>query len=277
MTTLIVGCGYLGRRVASRLIERGERVLGTTRRESNADVLSSLGIEPVVLDVLAPSNVPEFDRLLYCVGFDRGAGETRRTVYVEGLSRFLEVVRGRRYRFVYASSTSVYAQDDGSWVDEDSPTEPRQESGLACLEAERVARGHGASVLRLAGLYGPGRIIRREALLAGEPIAAEPDKVVNFVQIDDAAAATVAALDLAEAGRIYNVADDRPVSRLELYTTTSECLGVAPPRFEPAKGPGADEPNRRIANRRMKEELRVILRYPDVATGLPASIAEERV
>lgn len=310
MTTLIVGCGYLGRRVASLLIGRGEHVLGTTRDAGKADELARMGVEPVVLDVLGgdtgtphpnplpqgergpdggsgPSEIsplvkgdedtprlPPFERLVYCVGYDRAAGRTMRHVYRDGLRRLLDRLESRPSRFVYTSSTSVYGQDDGSWVTEDDPTEPRTESGRIVLDAEAIARGHGAIIVRLAGLYGPGRIIRRAAIVAGEPIEGNPAKRVNLIHIDDAAAATVAALDRGEPGRAYNVVDDRPVARQELYEITARCLGAPPPRFVPGV---RDEADRRMANGRMRDELGVRLIYPDVATGLPAAVEAGRV
>lgn len=289
MTTLVVGCGYLGRRVAAMLVGRGERVIGTTRHPGKAGELAGMGIEPFALDVLhvhaaepetpprprvprGGCGLPSFDRLVYCVGFDSKAGPSRREVYVEGLSRFLETQTDRPHRFVYTSSTGVYGHDDGSWVTEDDPADPRTESGRVALEAETIARDHGAIVVRLAGLYGPGRIIRRAAIQAGEPIASAPAKRVNLVQVDDAASAVVAALDRGSPGRVYNVADDRPATRAELYGITARCLGAPAPTFLPAQ---AEEADRRIANRRMRDELGVVLTYPDVASGLPASISIE--
>jgi nucleoside-diphosphate-sugar epimerase len=281
VTTLVVGCGYLGRHVAELLVAQGGRVLGTTRSVERAEAFRAIGIEPVLLDVLdpCPAELPGFDRLVYAVGFDRGAGVAMRDVYVGGLGRFLDRIGRDSCRFVYASSTGVYGQADGSTVTEDDPTEPRHESGKICLEAETLARSRGGIVVRLAGLYGPGRIVRRDALLAGEPIAGDPAKAINLVQIDDAAAATVAALEQGEPGRVYNVADDRPATRDELYRLSAHCLGAPPPRFAESissQSAGREEANRRVSNCRMKEELRVVLRHPDVTTGIPSSIAAER-
>jgi nucleoside-diphosphate-sugar epimerase len=275
MTTLIVGCGYLGRRMAARLIARGERVFGSTRDARKAAELERMGVEPIVLDVLgAAIEIPPFDRLVYCLGFDRSSGRSRREVYVEGLRRFLRTRETPIPRFVYTSSTSVYGQDGGASVTEDDSTDPRTESGQIVLEAEWVARVHGAIVLRLAGLYGPGRIIRRASIVAREAIAGDPEKRINLVHVDDAALAVVAALDRGTPGRIYNVADDRPAMRGELYGRTAHLLGAPPPQFVPSAGEEAD---RIIANHRMKEELEVALRYPDVSTGLHASIEAERI
>lgn len=282
-TTLIVGCGYLGRRVGRLLHDRGGRVLGTVRTEARAAELPDWGVEPILADVLDPSSIalPPADRVLYCVGFDRKAGVPMRSVYVDGLRNVLNRLGDVPGRFVYASSTGVYGQDDGGWVDEDSPAGPRHEAGRVCLEGEQAARAWGpAIVLRLSGLYGPGRVLRKACLERGEPIAGDPRKFLNVIHIDDAATAAVAALDGGEPGRTYLVSDDRPVERAEYYGLVAESLGVPPPKFV-MPDPGSpeatrEESNKRASNRRMREELRVVLAYPDIATGIPAALAAER-
>jgi nucleoside-diphosphate-sugar epimerase len=285
VSTLIVGCGYLGRRVGTMLRERGERVFGTTRSAAGADQLAALGIEPIVADVLDPGSLeamPDTERIFSCVGFDRSAGVAMRAVYVEGLSNVLERSRGR---FVYASSTGVYGQDDGAWVDEEAATEPRHESGRIACEAEDRLRAMAANqsrpwvILRFAGLYGPGRIIQRAHIERGEPIRGDPARFLNLIHSDDAARAAIAALERGVEARIYNVCDDRPIPRREYYERLAEALDVEPPRFEPP-APGSmearrDQTNKRVANRRMKTELGVTLTYPDFTTGLHAALAAE--
>ncbi|WP_422929967.1 SDR family oxidoreductase [Singulisphaera sp. PoT] len=280
MTTLIVGCGYLGQVVGRRLIASGERVLGTVRSPERAAQLAELGIEPQIADVLSAESlqaIPDAERIVYCVGFDRKAGASMRSVYVDGLRAFLDARVGRYERLVYASSTGVYGQSDGSWVTEDSPAEPTHESGQVCLDAEKLIRAqadasHSAVVLRFAGLYGPGRIVRRAALCGGEPIAGDPEKFLNLVHIDDAAQAVVAALDAQQPEACYLVCDDRPVHRGEYYGLAASLLDAPPPRFEtPAPGsPEArrDASNKRISNRRLRQGLGVDLIYPDITTGL---------
>ena len=209
----------------------GRTTPGRARRaRSGHDPLASAraracawGIEPVVADVLDPISLdalPASDRVLYCVGFDRSAGVPMRTVYVEGLRNVLGRLAGRTGRLVYASSTGVYGQERGAWVDEESETVPRHEAGRVCREAEQLARGSGVQmglpvvVLRFSGLYGPGRI-----LAPGQPLArasrsrATPRRFLNLIHIDDAAEATVAALDRGTPGTTYLVSDDRPVPR----------------------------------------------------------------
>ena len=283
--TLILGCGYLGRRVGRLLASRGDRVFGTTRSDSRLPDLAAIGIEGVVADVLDPGSLdrlPRADIALFCVGFDRSAGVPIREVYVDGLRHALGRLVDRVGSLVYASSTGVYGGDDGGWVDETSPADPRTESGRACLEAEGLVReyeargGLASTILRFSGLYGPGRLMRREALLRGEPIVGNPDKILNLIHVDDAAGATVAALDRREAGGLYLISDDRPAPRSEYYALAAESLGGPPPSFVPAE-PGSPEAgregsNKRVSNARMHARLGFELTYPDITTGVPAAI-----
>ena len=289
-SVLIVGCGYLGQRVGRRLVELGSQVYGTTRSPSKADHLTELGITPVLADVTHPEslmNMPEVTGVLYCVGFDRRAGHSIRQVYVDGFRGFLNTfaVQQATCPIVYASSTGVYGGNDGAWVDEVSPADPQTESGRACLAAEQLLAEHadrqasGALILRYAGLYGPDRIMRRDSLQRGEPILGNPDKFLNFIQIDDAAAVTAWALEnLPPRGcDLLLVSDGHPVTRTEFYGAAAELLGAPSPRFEtPAPGsPEAsrEESNKRIQNGRLLERWGNHLRYPEIRAGLAASLA----
>ncbi|WP_406699879.1 SDR family oxidoreductase [Singulisphaera sp. Ch08] len=284
--TLIVGCGYLGQRVGKLLADRGETVYGTVRSSARAASLQGVGIEPVIANVLAPdslTNLPDVDRVLYSVGFDRSGADSMRTVYVEGVRNFLEHYPGTAGQLVYVSSTGVYGRNDGGWITEDDPAEPAHESGRVCLDAEAVTRrlgpGRGLDpvVIRCSGLYGPHRIPRKASLERNEPIAGDPTKFLNLIHIDDAATLAVAALDRGAPGRIYHVSDDRPVERQEFYSLVATLLGIAPPRFETVNpdNPAAarEESNKRISNHRIRSELQVDLAFPDIQSGLPAAIA----
>jgi nucleoside-diphosphate-sugar epimerase len=283
--TLIIGCGYLGQRLGSLLRQRGERVLGTVRSQRRAAEISGLGIEPVIADVLKPDSLralPAADRIFYCVGFDRAAGASMKDVYVDGLTYVLRCLPPSLKRLVYASSTGVYGQSDQEWVDEDSLARPRNESGAVCLEAEECLRawaGAGQTsvvVLRFAGLYGPGRMVRRSILERGEPIPGDPSKFLNLIHIDDAARAAAAALGAAEPEPLYVVSDDRPVTRAEYYSRMAAVIGAREPRFEnpgPAGTEGThDATNKRIHNDRMKRGLITTLDYPDITTGLADAV-----
>src|SRR5437763_7550859 len=274
---LILGCGYLGRVLAGQWLAEGRRVAATTRSPQRAGEWLRPGLEPVVCDVLDPESLralPEAGVVAYCVGFDRAAGRPTREVYVDGLANVTaELTRpGRRQpRFVYVSSSGVYGQADGTEVDEDSPTEPREESSRVALAAEVTLRRRlpSAVVLRFAGLYGPGRLIRAQALRSGEPLAGDPDGWLNLIHVADGAAAVRAAAERGRPGAVYNVCDDRPVRRRDFYARLAELLGAPPPAFVPAPHEGA---NRRVSNRKMRQELGLAFRYPSYEEGLTASV-----
>ena len=261
---LIVGCGYLGRVVAANWLRQGRRVMALTR--GRVEKLRALGVEPVVGDVTRPESLklPNAGTVLYAVGLDRTAGHSMRTVYVDGLRNVL--TRLTCERFVYISSTGVYGQTDGSAVDAESPTDPVEESGKVVLAAEAVVRElrPDATILRFAGLYGPGRVLRRKALEAGEPFVGDPDKWLNLIHVADGAAAVDAA---AGHGGVFVVSDGTPATRRQVYTETARLLGLTA-TFVP--GPAA-EPNRRASNAKLRA-VGWAPRFPSYVAGLADAV-----
>lgn len=279
MAKLILGCGYLGQRVAALWQTQGARVVAATRQTATAEAFRLRGWSPLVCDVLRPetlTQLPRVSTVLYCVGLDRSAGQSMRDVYVTGLAHVLDYLPSPE-RFLYISSTSVYGQCDGEWVDETAVTEPTDESGRVVREAEQLLQQRlpQAVILRFAGIYGPGRLMLRHKLEAGEPLHGDPDKWLNLIHVEDGAAAVLAAEQFARAGAICNISDDRPIHRGIFYTHMAHVLGLPPPRFlapDAGAAPVRNTGNRRISNRKMHEELRLTLRYPDYEVGLPASV-----
>lgn len=285
-STLILGCGYLGRRVGGILAERGEIVHGTTRSPEKIPSFTDLGIRPVLANVLDPADIaalPDADRVFLCISHDRQSTATPHAVHVGGLRGVLERYRtaGLR-RVVHASTTGVYAQNDGDWVDEDSPAGPTSESGRAHLEAENLllamskARGLSTVSLRFSGLYGPGRIPAIQRIERGLPISGNPEHWLNLIHIEDAALCGVAALDhIAPPSSRYVATDDRPVRRREFYHLVSRLLGLPEARFErPPRPTGRDGSNKRAANERIRRELGLELQFPSIDTGLPAALGQ---
>lgn len=283
MNVLIVGCGYLGVRAARRWLSAGCTVTALTRSAQRAAELERRGIASVVGDVLQPSTLtglPRADVLLYAVGFDRNAGVSKEQVYVEGLRNVLREMTPRIGRIVYVSSSSVYGQDGGEWVDEHSPTQPQSEGGRICLAAEQVLRealaAHSLSgcILRLTGLYGPGRLLaRRESLQQGTPLAGSEQAWLNLIHVEDAAEAAVAAAGCPSPEPIYLVTDDRPVTRGEYFSRLAALCGAPPPQFDPAQMPRHGRGlNKRCRNERLKTLLGASLRYPTLEQGLPAAV-----
>jgi nucleoside-diphosphate-sugar epimerase len=276
MKKLIIGCGYLGRRLAARWQQQGHEVFATTRKIQRAAEFSALGWNPILCDVLNPGlELPPVDVVVIAVGFDRGSGRSMREVYVDGLKNVLSGLSGAP-RVIHVSSTSVYGQSSGEIVDENSATTPEEMSGKVVLEAEQVLRElcPRAMISRFAGIYGPGRLLREQAIRQGQPIAANPDRWLNLIHVEDGVQAIEAAEIRGQPGQVYNVADDEPVRRSEFFQSLAEKLGAPAPRFEPVpenQSPPHERTNRRISNRRMREELKVNLRYSTYREGISTS------
>jgi nucleoside-diphosphate-sugar epimerase len=256
-----------------------------TRRSERAATLAAAGFYPIVADVTRPASLaglPKVSRVLYAVGYDRGAGKSRHEVYVAGLRQVLDSLPDSVGTIIYISSTSVYGDWGGDWVNEQSPCRPRTDGGRVCLEAEQLlsqhAAGRKAIVLRLAGIYGPGRLPHRQALLTGGPVMAEPNTYLNLIHVSDAVNVVLAAENLAPP-RLYVVADGQPVLRGEYYACAAALLRAPLPRFAPpadaecAQRRGGD--NRRVDNRRLVTELDVRFAYPSYREGLAAALQDE--
>ncbi len=306
-THLIIGCGYLGRRVADVWLTQGDRVLVVTRSLARAEEFRSAGLIPVVGDVTSPSSLPQIagiDTLLYAVGLDRSAGHSQRAVYVEGLRNVLSAITpsagavpvespsnsriGESHerpnelplgvgRFLYISSTSVYGQAAGEWVDEESVTEPTAENGQVCLDAERLLRASipNAIILRSAGIYGPGRMVARlESLRAGTPMTGNPDAWLNLIHVDDLVKSVLRCQTCGVPGATYLVSDDAPLRRREFYQRVADFSGIPAPSFAPLPANALEQTvfNKRCSNRRIRHELKVELEFPTVVEGIPDAL-----
>jgi nucleoside-diphosphate-sugar epimerase len=279
MTKLLIGHGYLGRRVAALWREQGSLVRATTRRASKGEELRQLGIQPVICDVLDRESLaalPVADTVVHAVALDRSAGRSMREVYVAGLANVLSCLPPVR-RFIYVSSSSVYGQTHGEEVGETSPTVPQDESGRVVLEAEQLLRKRvpGAIILRFAGIYGPGRLFRSQALLAGEPIVGDPEKWLNLIHVTDGTSAVLAAEANGQPGQTYNVCDNSPVRRCDFYREMARYLGIPEPEFLRPALPSSvrhELANRRISNQRLRTELGVTLQYPSYREGFQNAI-----
>lgn len=286
MTKLIFGCGYLGARVARLWQAEGHEVFVVTRSNERARQFVAEGFRPIVADVLEPDSLaklPRAETVLFAVGFDRASGASIFDVYVAGLRDVLASLSDGTQRFIYVSSTGVYGRSAGKIVDESSTTEPRREGGRACLAAEQALAkdrlGERAIVLRLAGIYGPGRIPLAAAIRAGQPIPGPADGWLNLIHVDDAARIVLAAETLAEVPRTFNVSDGHPAVRREYYEELARLLDAPPPTFA---APAPDAPvtsreggDKRVDNARMRTELGVELLYPRYREGLAAIVADQ--
>ncbi len=287
MRVLIVGCGYVGRPLGAELVRQGHEVFGVRRSAAASAELEAAGIRPLVADVtvaatLTPLPGP-WDWVVNCVSSAGGGAEDYRRVYLEGTRSLLRWLADRPPRkFVYTSSTSVYGQTDGALVKETAPTEPLLETGRILVETENVLlaaarqRGFPAVILRVAGIYGPGRghllkqFLKNEARLDGAG-----ERYLNMIQRDDVVGAIIAALQGARPGEVFNAVDDEPVTQTTYFRWLAEELGKdlppsAPEEPNAARKRGAT--NKRISNRKLKMELGCQFKYPNFRKGFSAEI-----
>ncbi|MEX0937587.1 MAG: SDR family oxidoreductase [Pirellulales bacterium] len=285
VSTLIFGCGYLGSRVARRLLDRGEIVFAATRSSDRARQLQRLGCRTVVADVTEPSSLtglPQVDRVLYAIGYDRRSDRSIQEVYAGGLQAVLDAVPPGFEKLLYISSTGVYSQTGDAWIDEQSPCEPVREGGKAALAAERVLQDHASGlrgvILRLAGIYGPGRVPYLDKMRQGEPIPSPQRGFLNLIHVEDAASIVLAALDRATPPALFCVSDGQPVKRGDYYREAAKRIGAPQPRFATdPQTPAASRASssKRVSNRRLVEQLGVTLAFSSYREGLAAILSAE--
>ncbi len=254
---MIAGAGYVGVRLGQTLAARGDEVFAVRRSIAGLP----RGVTAVAADLLdrsALSALPgRWDAVVFCAGPGESTPAAYRRTYLEALGTVLDALSEKSARVVFTSSTAVYAQSDGSWVDETSPAEASHFSGAIVLEAEALlrARRPDAVSLRLGGIYGPGRASLVAAVRRGEATITETDRrYVNRFHVDDCAGALAHLIGLSAPQALYLGVDDEPTSRRDVLFWLSDRLGAP----APAEAPGPDERarrgggNKRCSNARLK-------------------------
>lgn len=281
---VILGCGYIGVAVARLARAAGLHVDALTRNAARAADLAELGLKPVVADLATEAwherIAPGADLVLNCVSAGSGGLDGYRRSYVEGMHSLAAWARrGRPDTLVYTSSTSVYPQSGGVGVDETAPTEGTSETGRILVEAESVLRGaEGVCgrwfILRLAGIYGPGRHHLLDQVRAGAAeMAGDGSHHLNLAHRDDISAAVMAAFAAPPPRRdeILNVVDDTPTPKAEVVRWLASQTGQPAPCF--SDGPAnarrgfRSPPDRLISNARLKAALGWRPRYPSFREG----------
>jgi nucleoside-diphosphate-sugar epimerase len=281
---LIAGCGYVGLPLGAELVRRGHEVSGIRRSPDAQQELLNVGIKPLVADIAVLEDLQRiedrFDWVVNCVASSGGTVEDYRRTYLRGTNNLIDWLRSAPpRRFIYTSSTSVYGQNDGSTVTETSPTEPGSESGKVLVATEQLLLAAGADVgfepviLRLAGIYGPGRGYWLRQFLHGEAtIEGDGSRILNMIHRDDVIGAVLTSLEADAVQSVYNVSDDEPVSqRVMLEWLANRLNRPMPPQAATLKRKRGST-NKRVANQRLKAELRYELRYPTFREGFEAEL-----
>lgn len=280
----IIGCGYIGQRLVERARARMDPVRGVVRSEASARRLATLGIDALRLD-LGSEALPAGstgDRQVYYLAPPppEGVSDTRMQHFLDGLTG-----SGQPHRILYISTTGVYGDCHGEWVDETRPANPGVDRARRRWDAEQQLRawrkrtGGELVILRVAGIYGPGKLPLAR-LEKGVPMVAENDAPwTNRIHADDLVSTCLLAMEKGRDGAVFNVSDGMPGNMTDYFNRVADRAGLPRPpsiSLEQARetlSPGLLSylaESRRLDNRRMLDELGVVLRYPTLEEGLSA-------
>jgi nucleoside-diphosphate-sugar epimerase len=286
---LIIGCGDVAQRAVPLLRSRYRIIYALTRSQARVAALRALGLVPVVGDLDAPATLHGLAGIahdvLHCAPPPgRGPRDTRTAHLIAALAK----AKSLPQHFVYISTTGVYGDCAGAWIDETHPLHPQTARAQRRVDAERRLRDWGRrsgvriSVLRAPGIYSAERL-PLQRLREGTPaLQADEDAYTNHVHADDLARMAVAALSFGAPGRLYNASDDSVLKMGDYFDLVADRFGLPrPPRVSRAEAAQRISPNllsfmgesRRLSNHRIKRELRLKLRYPTVGDGVPAGVA----
>jgi nucleoside-diphosphate-sugar epimerase len=274
---LIVGCGYVGEATADLFHSASWNVEGWVHSKESAARLSLKPYSIRVMDVSQCGDVAKraetFDAVIHCVSSRGGDAEAYREIYLNGARHLLETFP--KAKILFTSSTSVYAQRDGSRVTEESETKPLRETSRILLEVERLILEKGGTIARLAGIYGPQRSALLSKFLNGTAtIDPNHDRFVNQVHRDDIASALFLLLDreAQTSAQIYNVVDDQPLLQSECYRWLAQRLDrPLPPTRKSQQPRKRGDTNKRVSNTKLRC-LGWTPHYPTFADAMEKSI-----
>ncbi len=235
-SVLIAGCGFVGLPLARNFVASGWETHGLTASETSA---SSLRGEPFSVHALDISKGAiwrhlaerHFEVVIHCASSGRGGTQSYEEVFFTGTQNLIANLKCQR--LIFSSSTSVYAQTDGSWVDETAEAYPERETGQILRKTEDLVLAVGGTVARLAGLYGPGRCAPLKKLLEGRAMIEEDGRrVMNTLHQSDAAGALQFLAETESTG-IFNVVDNQPVAEIDWFRYVCGRLKASLPPFGP--------------------------------------------
>ncbi len=284
MPELIFGCGYLGRLVVAHRLKEDQQVIAVVRSAASADLLTGLGIAPLQadLDQIVLPELPLQDSTLFYFVPPPNTGES--DTRVRRLIAEFEH-QGHPRRVVYLSTTGVYGDCNGEWVTEEHPVNPvvprakRRWDAECSFRAWSARTGRGLVILRVAGIYGPGKL-PLERLRKGLPLVrSEESPWTNRIHVDDLVRVCVAAMERGSDGAVYNVSDGAPGAMIDYFNLMAELAGLPAPPAIPLSQAGqvlSDgmltymRESRRLDNSKLREELGISLIHPSMKSGLPA-------
>lgn len=281
---LIVGCGYVGKRVTAMAKAAGYEVFALTRSESRVSELREAGCKPIVGTWHAPETLrglPSIDRVLVSIPH-REESDLAEDTHAAGLAHLSRAIESQSSsvdpQWIYLSTTGVFGECNGEELNEDSPVSPTRIGPRVAVAAERWLAENlpdCSTVTRLAGIYGPNRIPLASKLRDGEPLSVPLEGYLNLVHVDDIARIVLHALEHPLQERLYLLSDGQPVIRREFYAELARLCGVSSPRFVvPAQGGPKSRraTSKRIDPSRILAETGYHLSYPSYREGLVQSL-----
>ncbi|HBE67511.1 MAG TPA: hypothetical protein DDW52_05110 [Planctomycetaceae bacterium] len=283
---LMIGVGYVGSEVAKQVVAAGGEVFGLTRSVDRSAQLQAIGVQPVVASWHRPDtlrSLPRFNHILVTVPH-REVNDLGEQTHVRGLENLFSAISSgsadpHQVRWTYLSTTGVFTDSDGSLVNEQSPASPTRIGPRIALAAEEWLAGKlesQISILRLAGIYGPGRIPLAAKIQEGGPIAVPTEGFLNLIHVADIAQFVLYDIAVGLQQPRYVVSDGNPVQRLEFYTELARLSGIDQPTFIPPEtgSPKARRAtNKRIDPRLIHDETGATLKFPNYRSGLKQSLA----
>ena len=274
---LIAGCGYVGQATADLFHSNGWEIEGWVHSNESAARLSLKPYSVHVIDVSQQGDVADraeaFDAVIHCASSGGGDAEAYGEVYLNGARHLVETFP--KAKILFTSSTSVYAQRDGSRVTEESETKPLRETSRVLLEVEKLILGKGGIIARLAGIYGPLRSALLSKFLNGTAtIDPNNDRFVNQVHRDDIASALFLLLnrEAQTSAQIYNVVDDQPLLQSQCYRWLAQKLNRPLPPTRKAEQPRKrGDTNKRVSNAKL-HQLGWTPGYPTFGDAMEESI-----
>ena len=274
---LIAGCGYVGEATGGLFHSAGWNVEGWVHSKESAARLSAKPYSIRVIDISQRGEVAKhagsFDAVIHCASSRGGDAEAYRQIYLNAVRHLLESFP--KAKILFTSSTSVYAQRDGSWVTEESATKPLRETSRILLEVENLILENGGIVARLAGIYGPQRSALLSKFLNGTAtIDPNNDRFVNQIHRDDIASALFLLLNREpqRAAQIYNIVDDQPILQSECYRWLAQRLNRPLPPIRKSDQPRKrGDTNKRVSNAKL-HQLGWTLGYPTFCDAMEKSI-----
>ncbi len=288
---LIVGCGYVGERVAKQARAAGQTVFAMTRSQAKFAPLLALGIEPVLGHWLEPSslkNLPSVDTVVVSIPHRSEQDDSHTPTDVDaqqthatGLNQLLTALPTGWQKLVYLSSTGVYGQDSSTAIDEETPVSPTRLGPKIAVAGEQWLCDHLTherfTVLRLAGIYGPGRIPLAEKVRQGEPLSVPRQGYLNLVHVADIAKMIHIVSQRTMQRPIYVFSDGHPVLRETFYRRLAQLCGVKAPVFvdpDPTDAKVRRATDKRIDPTRITTETNFKFMFPDYVSGLTAALAD---